>query len=141
MSAEEAINTCTYCAINPKSHSFYCYQSNQNGCYLYKTVVAESILFDKPGTIIHHVEHDPHLSADLQWNWIIDMTKASRKHYMAVDTVRELSKWIKREKDNKCKQLKQIQIVGNYSILIEPLIFVAKLILPSHIKIIRGKNK
>ena len=140
MTAEEAINTCTYCAINPKSHSFYCYQSNQNGCYLYKTFVTEAILFDKPDTIIHHVEHDPHLSADLQWSWIVDLTNASRKHYMALNTVIEISKWIKREKNNKCKALKEIKIIGDNPVLIAPLVLLAKMFLPNHIKIIRGRN-
>lgn len=132
------INTCTYCTINPKCHSFYCYQSSQSGYYLYKTIVAESILYNKPDTIIHHIEHDSRLSKDLKWNWTIDLTKATHKHYMALNTVRELSKWIKREKENKCQQLKEIRIVGDNPILIAPLILLAKLFLPDHIKIVRG---
>ena len=142
MSLEESpnVNTCQYCIDNPKAHSFSCFQSSRDGYHMYKTVVAESILYNKPKTIIHHIEHDPYLCEELQWSWIVDLTNASRKHYMALNTVRELSKWIKREKNNKCKQLKQIQMVGENSVLIEPLIFLAKMILPSHIKIIRGRN-
>lgn len=134
-------NTCSYCANDPNSHSFRCYQSSHNGYHLYKTVVAESTLYNKPATIIHHIEHDPHLSMDLQWCWIVDLSNASRKHYMALNTVREVSKWIKREKNNKCKQLKEIRVVGDNPVLLAPLVMLAKLFLPSHIKIIRDKNK
>lgn len=133
-------NRCSYCMNDPKSHSFSCFQSNINGYHLYKTVVAESILYNKPDTIIHHIEHDPYLNKDIQWNWIVDLTNASRKHYMALNTVREISKWIKREKDNKCKELQEIKIVGGSPILTIPLILLAKMFLPSHIKIVHGCN-
>ena len=134
-------NTCSYCMNDPKSHSFSCFQSNVNGYHLYKTIVAESILYNKPDTIIHHIEHDPYLNKDIQWNWIIDLTNASCKHYMALNTVREISKWIKREKDNKCKELQEIKIIGDNPLLITPLVLLAKMFLPNHIKIIRGRNQ
>lgn len=134
------INTCSYCMNDPKSHSFSCFQSNIHRYHLYKTVVAESILYNKPDTIIHHIERDPYLNKELQWSWIVDLTNASRKHYMALNTVRELSKWIKREKNNKCKALKEIKIIGDNPVLIAPLVLLAKMFLPNHIKIIRGRN-
>lgn len=130
-------NSCSYCSSDPESHSFYCHQSSLNQINVYKTIVAKAKLYDKPDTIIHHIEHDALLNRSLHWEWIIDMTNAKFRHYMAFNTVRQLSKWINREKTNKCKNLKRIIIIDNHPILMSPLISLGKLFLPKHVNITR----
>ena len=137
-------NNCCYCAINEKAHSFFCYEEldieKSNTKYKYKTIVAEAELYDKPETIIHHIETtliaDKEKDKENSWEWAVDFTGAGLKHYMALNTVSELSRWIQREKNNKCENLEQIVILGaENNVLIYPLIYLAKVFLPSHIEI------
>ena len=133
----EEKNNCTFCAENPEAHSFFCYQSSEKP-YLYKTIVADSVLYNDPESIIHHMEYDPYLMKEpmLEWEWSIDMRNAHMKHYLAFNTVREISKWIDREKDNKCKNLKKIVVLNEVYYLMSPLIHLAKMFLPGHIEIV-----
>lgn len=131
-------NSCTYCSSDPESHSFYCHKSSLNQNNVYKTIVANAKLYDKPATIIHHIEQDTLLSSSLHWEWVIDMTNAKLKHYMAFNTVRQISKWINREKNNKCKCLNKIIIIDKYPILMTPLIALGSLFLPKHVQITKS---
>ena len=134
-------NSCEYCLKEPATHSFSCYQSSLLQNHIYKTNVAEALHFDKPDTIIYHIEHDSLLNDDLHWEWIIDMKNTTTKHYMAVNTVVKLSQWINSQKYNKCKNLKKITILNSISILILPLIYLGKLFLPKHIILSRTPNE
>lgn len=136
-------NSCCYCAINEKAHSFFCYEESDteksNTKYKYKTIVAEAELYNNPETIIHHIEttlvSDKDKDKENSWEWTVDFNGAGIKHYLALNTVSELSKWIQREKEGKCKHLKRIRIIGGISGLVYPLILLARIFLPSHIEI------
>lgn len=129
-------NRCHYCSKTPGAHSFYCFQSSREGNLLYKTVIAEAKLFDKPTTIIHHINSDIQLQPGKRWEWMIDFKGASLKHYMAFNTVRIISKWINHEKQDKCKELRKIYLMNGKKSLLNPMVWLAKLFLPSHIKIV-----
>ena len=135
-------NTCYYCTQNKRAHSFFCFQVSKNKknkkyIFTYKTNIKDAELYDNPESIIHHIEHEPHIKRTNHWKWILDFTDASLKHYMALNTVSELSRWIQREKNNKCENLEQIVILGtDNNMLIYPLIYLAKVFLPSHIEIV-----
>lgn len=129
-------NKCIYCKTNPKAHSFYYFKSSKDKKLLYKTIIAEADFFDKPDTIIHHINNDLQLKSGTKWEWIIDFRDASFKHYMAFNTVRIISKWINDEREKKCKELRKIYLINGKKILINPMIWVSRFFLPSHIEII-----
>ena len=139
------IEVCHYCMNEPNSHSFFLDNNNIDDNPLfstlkkhtYKTKIANAKLYDKPDTIIYHIEielkRNKTVNVDI-WNWIIDFSDTKMKHYMAFTTVHELSKWINSEKDGLCKNLENIKI-KNAGIMIKPLISLAKWFLPEHIKV------
>jgi hypothetical protein len=128
---------CTYCMHDPKSHSFYLLSTNNN-IHIYNTIISNAELYYNPESIIYHITIALKMDKtypNKDWVWIIDFNNASLKHYMALKTVKEISSWIHNEKQNMCKNLKQIKII-NASIIIKPLLTLAKYYLPNHIEII-----
>jgi hypothetical protein len=158
------LQLCKYCQISSNAHSFYLSNNddvnnnfNDNDNYnnynndnndnnnfnksanhhLYKTMIADAELYNKPKTIIYHMKiqlnrnQTPKMN---HWNWVIDFKGAGVKHYLAFVTVRELSRWINSEKDGLCKNLKNIKI-KNAGIMIKPMIGLSKWFLPEHINV------
>lgn len=127
---------CTYCMNNPKSHSFYLL-NNDNNIHTYNTTIADAKLYHHPESIIYHIKIALKMDKtypDKDWHWIIDFNNATFKHYMSLNTVKQLSSWINNEKQNMCKNLKQIKII-NASIFIKPMITLAKYYLPQYIEV------
>jgi hypothetical protein len=138
------MTTCIYCINEPSSHSF----SNTDYVLInnvkikkYYTKVADAKLFDKPETIIYHMEQEFNKNNDIEnselyiedWIWDINFDNASIKHYLSINTVIKLCKWLKNS--NYGKKLKKINIY-NSGLLGSSLIIIAKLYLPENIEII-----
>ena len=130
---------CEYCKSDPKSHSFHIdipLSSISDKYKVYNTIISEAKLYNRPDTIIHHIEKEPHITKELTWEWMINFSYCELKHYMAMNTIIELSRWINREKENKCKNLKKIYLFGSNSMLLYPLVGLSKLFLPSNIDVV-----
>ena len=132
---------CIYCQENSNSHSFNIldYHSlNENNIQnLFYTKIADAELYNKPDTIIYHIEQTlkyNKIHYDKEWMWIIDFNNSEFKHYISFNTVKEISKWINKESLNLCKNLKEINII-NSNFMINSLILLSKWFLPKHIKI------
>lgn len=132
---------CRYCEIDPHAHSFHVDKVARplSNTFRVYTTVCEATLYNKPDTIIHHIENDTNINRELTWEWTINFIGAGLKHYMAINTVVELSKWINREKDNKCKNLLKIYIIGENNAILYPLVLLSKFFLPSHIDVINER--
>ena len=130
------MSNCKYCILDINAHSFKLngyVDINNLTIKKYYTKISDAKLFNKPETIIYHIQQEfinTKLETNNMWIWDINFENADLKHYLAFNTVIELSKWIKNS--NFGKQLKQINI-HNARIMGHSMIILAKLYLPNHI--------
>lgn len=134
---------CIYCQENSKSHSFIKLNNKQdtinkyNSITTFYTKVSDAELYNKPDTIIYHIEETlkyNKINYDKEWIWIINLDDAEFKHYIEFNTVRELSNWINKESKQLCNKLKEINII-NSNFMINGFIGLSKQFMPNHIKI------
>lgn len=128
---------CKYCKKDNYSHSFSLFKKSNLGNDIFYTKISNAKMFNNPNSIIHHIEIELDNNNTNIWYWIIDFKNANTEHYFAFNTLIKLSKWIKYS--NRTLNLKKIYI-NNSNILINKLIFLAKLYLPERIEVINTNN-
>jgi len=139
---------CGYCIEDNHAHSFKLIDikyTKDTTTYMFKSNISECKMYNTPSTIINHINKELIKNRTVEenrfnsrinfkyWYWEIDFKNTSFKHYTAYNTIITLSKWIANSIE--ARNLIEIKI-SNCNFMISPLLLVAKLYLPSNIKII-----
>ncbi len=88
---EYIIHKCTFCQINPRSHSFREIRTkinNGDGVRIFYSRPADAELYHDTASVVHHFECE--LSGVGEWEWIFDCSGMGIGHYMQFGLVREL---------------------------------------------------
>jgi len=118
------LNECSYCKINPRSHSFHevSHLQNQLGQRVFYSRPADAELYQDTVSILHHFECK--LEGVSKWEWTFDCAGMGIEHYTQFGLVKELCLLLKRHGG-----LQQVNII-NAGCFINFTVKFAKLIWP-----------